>query len=500
MNDASALQKIRRGRQLAGSGALAAALADFEDATRIAPDLVDGWYFLGVTLAKLGRPADAAPALRRALTLVPDRREIIGALAYAEFAVGDYAAALPLLDRLRDAQPRDLDVQLKYGECLSQLARPIDAAGAFRDALGHSPDAPGLWLALAQACDEGGSRDDADRAYRRALALAPRWPRPLAGLLGLQRPAADPALVREAQTLFDDATLPGVERVVLGHELGKAHDASGDHAAAWDCWARANALQRAAAGPLDRDALAARMARKLATRVARTDAVSDDERPVFVVGMPRSGTTLVEQVIAAHPLASGCGEMREVPMLATLAGDAAAAAARYLDAAAARGTPGSRRLVDKQPLNLFNLDVIARWFANARVIWCRRDPRDVGLSIFSELMSPDARFATDLSDIAHFHDAHVALMTHWQHALQLPILEVDYERVVDDFAGEARRIVEFTGLEWDESCLEFHRAAGAVQTPSRWQVRRPVHRGAVGRWRNYERELEPLVTALRSSA
>lgn len=494
------MQKIRRGRQLATGGDLAAALVEFEHAVRIAPGIVDGWYFLGVTLAKLGRPRDAAAALHRALSLMPDQIEIVGALAYAEFNSGEFAAAAPLFRRVCDTQPRNVDAQLKYGECLSQLGKPDEAAAAFRDAIAESPDAPELWLALGQACEEGGHRADADDAYRQAAVLAPAWPRPLAGLLALQRPEPDTELVKRGQAMFDDNTLPATERMALGHELGKAHDARGAYAEAWDCWVRANAMRREAAGPLDRDALAARLKQKLATKVAKADAVSDDPRPVFIVGMPRSGTTLVEQIIAAHPMAAGCGEMREVPALAATVSDAASAAALYLAAAVARGHPGSQRLVDKQPLNLFNLDAIARWFRNAHVIWCRRDPRDVGLSIFSELMSPEARFATDLADIAHYHGAHVTLMSHWKTALHLPILEVEYERLVDDFAGEARRIVEFTGLDWDPACLDFHRAAGPVQTPSRWQVRQPVHRGAMGRWRHYKRELKPLITALKSCA
>lgn len=497
MSDALALQKSRRGRELASAGDLTAALVEFEQVVRVAPGLVDGWFFLGVTLSKLGRPHDAGPALRRALALAPHRIEIIGELAYAEFDAGDFAAALPLFRSLCDAKPLNLDASLKLGECLSQLGKPDEAAAAFRGALARSPEAPGLWLALGQACDEGGHRADAEHAYRRALDHAPGWPRPVAGLLALQRSAADQKLIERAQAMFDDHSLASADRIVLGHELGKAYDARGAYAAAWECWTRSNAMQRASAGPLDRDALALRVKQKLATTVTRADAASADPRPVFIVGMPRSGTTLVEQIIAAHPLAAACGEMREIPMLAATAAQASDAAARYLSAAATRGAPDSARLVDKQPLNLFNLDAIARWFANARVIWCRRDPRDVGLSIFSELMSPDARFATDLADIAHFYDAHIKLMSHWQTALHLSILEVDYECLVDSFADEAQRIVEFTGLEWDLTCLDFHRAAGAVQTPSRWQVRRPVHRGSVGRWRHYERELAPLINALK---
>ena len=500
MNTASALQLTRRGRERANAGDLAAALADFEQAVRIAPHVVDGWFFLGVTLDRIGRPAEAASALRRAVELVPDRIEVIGALAYAEFRAGNPLGAEPLFAQVCRARPRDVDCHLKHGECLSQLARTEEAVEVFRAALARMPEEPGLWLALAQACDESGDRDGARGAYEQALALKPGWPRALAGLLSIDRGRAPDGLIAQARAIVDDRSLDPTGRVILGHELGKALDAREEYDAAMEVWQLANGLRREQAGPLDRGALAARVEGYLRVTVAPGSGASDDPRPVFVVGMPRSGTTLVEQVLAAHPQVAACGEMRELAQLAhglpqearTDNARMAFEANRYLAAAVRRGgDKQAARLVDKQPLNLFYLDLVAQLFSAAHVIWCRRDPRDLALSIFAEHMSPETRFSTDLDDIAHFLEATETVMAHWQQALPLPILEVSYETFVGEFDTQARRLVDFVGLPWDDACLSFHERAGAVQTPSRWQVRRPIHAGSVERWRHYERWFRP---------
>ena len=424
-------------------------------------------------------------------------------LAYAQFRSGEFAAAEPLFRQICRARPTDVDCELKRGECLSQLGDPAAAADAFRGALARMPAEAGLWLALAQACDEAGDRDAAETAYGQALALHPDWPLALAGLLALHRADSGDDLVARAQALFDDDAADPTGRTILGHELGKAYDARGDYARAMDCWQRAHGLRRAQAGAFDRAAHAARIESKLAITMPAGSGVSDDPRPVFVVGLPRSGTTLVEQLVGAHPAAVACGEMRELAQLAHALPPPARvddarmrlAAERYLEAAVRRGGADAERLVDKQPLNSLNLDLVARMFNSAHVIWCRRDVRDVGLSIFSEHMSPETRFAADLADIGWYHGLHERLMRHWQRALPVPVLTVDYETLVADFEAEAQRIVAFLGLPWDAACLDFHRGAGAVQTPSRWQVRRPVNQRSVGRWRNYEPWLAPLLSA-----
>src|SRR5690606_26154961 len=189
---------------------------------------------------------------------------------------------------------------------------------------------------------------------------------------------------------------------------------------------------------------------------------SGDERPVFVVGMPRSGTTLTEQIIATHSRAHGCGELPDLPLLLKTLGarwpDSAAdldaaflerEAARYLQAASRHAAEGVLRLVDKTPLNYFNLGLVAMLFPRARIVWCRRDPRDIAISIYSENFALDAQFATSLDAIAHSIALQTRLMRHWQSVLPLPIRELQYEALVEFPETEARGLVDFLGLDWE---------------------------------------------------
>src|SRR5690606_8816251 len=160
-------------------------------------------------------------------------------------------------------------------------------------------------------------------------------------------------------------------------------------------------------------------------------------------------------------------------------------AARYLEAAARHAPASAVRLVDKAPLNYYNLGLVALLFPRARVIWCRRDPRDIALSIYGENFSLDAPFSTDLEAIAHSIALQARLMHHWQSVLPLPIHELRYESLVASPEPEARRLIDFLGLAWEPACPAFHRSNRAVQTPRRWQVREPIHARSAGRWRRY---------------
>lgn len=227
---------------------------------------------------------------------------------------------------------------------------------------------------------------------------------------------------------------------------------------------------------------------------------------MFIVGMPRSGTTLVEQILSAHPQVHGCGERAgiaqiagEIARIPQLRWPADAAlldpawcrqrAAAYLEGA---GDACAARVVDKQPYNFLHVGLLGLLFARARIVWCRRDPRDIALSIYSESLSPASAFATDLDDIRLVIEGQERLMRHWQAVSALPILEVAYEDVVADVETSARRLVAFSGLDWDDVCLSFHLSARPVQTLSRWQVRQPMHARSVGRWRHYPQWFKPL--------
>lgn len=508
---------------LAHSGQYEQALQHFKATTSALPDFADGWYFLGITLVREKRDSDALPVLRTAHKLAPDNPKILRALADAEFKVGFPADGLPLWQELERKQPDSVDVRLRMGETLSRLGFHDRAITLYNQALVRAPGEADLWMALAQAEEDSGNRVAAQQAYEQALALRPNWAFPISGLLGLQRGKVSEALVDQAMLLQQSASLSDPERALLGYELGKMHDSRGEYKAAMSCWKDANSARQRITGKPD--------PQRLERSVDKTIEIfqpelfqrfkgigSTDTRFVFVVGMPRSGTTLTEQIMASHPDAFGCGELPDVALIARNLGSSmgtrqawpevitamtdtmlSESISRYSEAATRHAPTSAERLIDKAPLNFMYLGFVALMFPAARVIWCRRDPRDIAISIYGENFAIEERLATSLEGIGHYINQQNRLMRHWQ-SMNPSIMELNYESLVSDIEVEAMKLLSFIGLPWDPACLEFHKSERGVQTPSRWQVKQPVHTRSVGRWRNYSSELAPLLQALHLDA
>lgn len=231
---------------------------------------------------------------------------------------------------------------------------------------------------------------------------------------------------------------------------------------------------------------------------------SDSQKPVFVVGMMRSGTTLVEQIIGSHPAVSAAGELtfwsevlrkhestlRREPPSDKLRAKVAADCLRTLGAYSS----DALRVVDKAPVNSDYLGIIHAVFPNARMIYVRRDPIDVCLSCYFQQFSATLNFTMDLSDLAHYYREHRRLVAHWRAVLPAgTLLEVPYAELVADQETWTRRMVEFLGLEWDARCLDFQQTKRTVTTASYWQVRQKIYRGSVGRWQNYKKFIGPLL-------
>jgi tetratricopeptide (TPR) repeat protein len=496
------------GQLLASAMQIDEAIAAFRRATAQQPDLIEAWYFLGMTLYGARRDAEALPVLARAHALAPEHPQILRALAETEYALEYYAEALTRYDRIAAAgQGIDAMLFLRLSQCRRRLGEPQAALMVARAALERFPDDAPLRMELGWVHEDIGDAAQAQEAYAHAHALRPGWGDPLAASIALLRADAPEDMVREADAMLVQAVVSEHEQAYLHHVLGKRDDARGDYAGAARHWSAANTLRRHVDNAFDRAEFSAKVDAAIEAltsnllRLRHRDALRD-ERLIFIVGMPRSGTTLVEQILAAHPQVYGCGELTGIVSIAQNAFertgllwpqeavrfDAAwlrGSAAGYLQAAAMQAPPEAKRLVDKQPYNFLHVGLIAMLFADARIVWCRRDARDVALSIFSESFSPLSSYATDLEDIRFFIEEQQRMMRHWQTVSPLPILEVRYEEVVADTEAQARRLIDFAGLPWDPSCLEFHRSGRSVQTLSRWQVRQPVHMRSVGRWRNY---------------
>ena len=504
----------------AHAGEYPAALESFRAATRLLPSHVDSWYFLGITLLQLRRDGEALPALRRAHQLNPAHPKALRALADLEFRIGYPVDALPLWRNLLQLDPDDTEACLKTCETLSRLGFHGEAIDLYEATLQRAPEAADLWMAVAQAHEDNDDRNAAEQAYKRALELKPGWAFAVSGLLGLKRGGASDGLVKEAADLQADPSLPDADRALIGYELGKVFDGRGDHEAAMASWKDANAARKRMIGEPDIKRLYAGVERTI--QVFSQDFFakaglggSPDPRMVFIVGMPRSGTTLTEQIIASHPQAHGCGELpdlalivRNLPVLLntratwpdfveSMTGSALQdSIARYTQASTRHAPTAALRLVDKAPLNFFHLGLVPMMFPQARILWCRRDPRDVAVSIYGENFSLEEKVATSFAGIGHYINLQERLMRHWQAVLPLPILESGYEALVSAPEEQARKIIDFTGLPWDPACLDFHLSGRGVQTPSRWQVKQPMHTRSVGRWRNYAAELAPLLAVL----
>jgi hypothetical protein len=243
---------------------------------------------------------------------------------------------------------------------------------------------------------------------------------------------------------------------------------------------------------------------RLVVDAAAVDTARASIKPVFVVGMARSGTSLVEQIIASHPGAAGAGELRfwttlvqrhaEALRQAPLAEPLRLTAARDYLAKLARHADAALRVVDKAPINADYLGIIHTVFPNARIIYLRRDPVDTCLSCYFQQFSVALEYSMDLADLAHYYRSHERLVAHWHAVLpRESILDVPYAELVCDQEGWTRRILDFIGLEWDVRCLSFQDTSRTVATGSAWQVRQKIYKSSMQRWRNYEKFLGPLL-------
>ncbi|SFF68673.1 Tfp pilus assembly protein PilF [Fontimonas thermophila] len=502
---------------------LAAALPHMERLVALQPHNPDAWHNLGKLLGDLRELESARQAFERSLQLAPDRRPTLVTYARTLAACGDDEGAERIWERIIALQPNIAEgyqglaeVQFARGHlhrCLETYRRGVQAV----------PDSPEMHMGLAQLTEDLGDREGAERSFRQALALRPDWPIALEGLLTLIRDRAEPELLTRARAIVEDPRRPPQDRANVGFGLGKALDAR-DPDAAFAIWTLANRARREQIGPYDRDRLTRRIDRTIAAfsdaQYERLRNAGDpDPRPVFVIGMPRSGTTLVEQIIAAHPQAHGYGELPEIGRIARelprRAGSIQkwpevlsvvdeqvlkSAAADYLANLVRREPSSAMRWIDKAPLNFFYAGLIALMFPRATIIWCRRDPRDVCVSIYGENFSLDQGFATDLADLGYFYREHMRLMRHWCRLFGERIYECVYEDLVAAPEAGTRRLIDVVGLPWDDACLAFHRNDRAVLTPSRWQVRQPMYAQSVGRWRRYARHIGPLLEALGDEA
>jgi len=501
------------GLLLCEKGDFPVALAHCRRAVELAPELAEVHNNLGNALRGLGQFAAAEGAFRRALRLEPS--------AARHTNLGNLLADLGRFDEVercyRRAITLDPGFAMAHHALAAELRRRGDLAAAvesFRRAARLNPSQAVVWNDLGHALRALGQLEEALDAFRRALAVDPDLAEAYRNLANCARLPADGLEAARATALAARPDLPLDQRAAAAFALGKALDDADRCDEAFAAYEEANRLYRkflAGAGVrFDAEALRREVDEtiKAFTPSFFTSAANrgdPSELPVFIVGMPRSGTSLVEQIVASHSQIFGAGELKEIGALASEFAPAMAAsdpalvrrlADSHLQRLRSLGR-GAARVIDKLPDNVFKLGVIATLFPHARVIFCRRDPRDTCLSCyFQKFLGSQLLFSYDLADCARRFIETERLAAHWRRVLPLPQLDVYYEDVVADLEGESRRLITFLGLDWEPGCLDFHRTSRIVATASAWQVRQPLHRRSVGRWRHYSRHLGPLLDML----
>lgn len=513
--DAEALLGL--GNALASLGRAGEALARFEAALAQDPALAAAWTGTGLALLALERAGEAAAAFEKALAGGADpvlprlnlgrMREAAGAL---EEAIAHYRAAL-------EAAPDDAGILNRIGYAMLLWGEPKEARAHIDRALMLDPDLADAHFSSGFHHQQQGRFAESVACFEAALERAPGHGQALYALATMQD-AGD----TEERIARIEASLKAVEsgdaRSALEFALAKLLDAQGRYDDAFRRVASANAA-RAAIVQFNADAYSRATDALIAATPAeffeaRHDFGDPRELPVLIVGMPRSGTTLVEQILASHPEVHGAGELDNLRALiatlperlgmaevypTTLAGIDAegsrALGAEHLAALAALA-PEASQVVDKMPNNFLRLAFVALALPGTRIIHCRRDSIDTCLSCFFQYFAIGQEFTYDLAHLGQCYRDYERLMTHWRAVLPLSMLDVRYEDLVADQETVSRRMVEFCGLDWDASCLRYYETRRTVRSASLWQVRQPVYTSSIGRWRRYEAHLGPLIEAL----
>jgi tetratricopeptide (TPR) repeat protein len=464
-----------------------------------------------------GRPAEAAEAYAALLALRPDMPDTWFNLAMMHRQAGRPHEALAAYQQALDRRIRGPEeVHLNRAVIFSDDLDQSEAAKAELDqALTLAPAYLPALLNLGNLHEDRGEREEAQDAYRRALAAAPPPDAPLAlsRLASATRftSSADPLITR-LKAALTAPVLPSADRAELGFALGRALDEVGAYDEAFAAYHQANLASRTATGArYDRAAHEAHVDRIMAAfpqPVAgpTTTSQASDDAPVFILGMFRSGSTLVERILAAHSGVVSGGELPLIPRLAAsispypeAVSEASASPIEtwrrtYLDALRT-ARAGSGLITDKRPDNFLHLGLIKTLFPDARIIHTVRRPLDVGLSNYFLHLDRSMAHATDLADIGHWIGQHDRLMAHWKR-LYPDILTVDYDVLVAEPRPVISAILGHCGLDWEDAVLDFHQARGAVRTASVWQIRQPLYQASSGRSRHYEAHLEPLRASL----
>ncbi|WP_137389781.1 tetratricopeptide repeat-containing sulfotransferase family protein [Rhodoligotrophos defluvii] len=492
----------------------------YRRAITLRPDYLDAHNNLATLLVALDRTDEALRALGEILKKKPDHVPALISAARAQSRRNNVALAEAAVKRALKLDPKNSEALCVYGQVCHDADRYDEAVKVLEQSVASKPDNVEALNLLGIALKSVGRMEEAKEAFAKALKLQPLAIGAYSNLVDLEKFTPDHPMFVAMTNLMDKVKNPEDERFMALHfSLGKAYDDIGDVEKSFYHYRLGTKLRRAKLNYNEaevmkffdqiRDVFSAEF---FANRPFEGN---PSPVPVFIVGMPRSGSTLTEQILASHPKVHGAGEIKtltqslgflrqkfpNLPRYPEMArrmkpSQFATVAEHYLGTVS-RLSAGAERVTDKLLTNYYFAGLVHALFPNAKIIHTMRDPVDTCLSTFTKLFKDDMPHSYDLAELGRYYRKYEELMEHWRNVLPAGImLDVKYEDVVADVEAHARRVVDFVGLEWDDQCLAFHESNRPVKTASVSQVRKPIYSSSVERWRRYERHLGELLEAL----
>jgi len=455
----------------------------YQQTLELHPDYADAHYNLANILQIFGATKSAENHYRKAIECNPNHVAAMHGLGQLLSSQGEIDSALELLENARRLQPTSQDISAAIADIYEKLGNHEMALAVLEPLLKSQLISPGVSLSYAKSAPYFNKHEDAIKILKRQLI---------------------------------NSALPSQIKAEIHFSLGNLLDSIDDFEEAFENFKLGNATRTSTTD--EASFIQLRGIQKQFTcdkheQASRSNVPSS--KPVFIVGMPRSGTTLVEQIVSSHPLISGAGELsyigdilnsfperfgssRNYPtcMDELSVADLNTLAQEYLKNLS-KHAPDATRITDKMPHNFLHLGLIDRLFPNSRIIHCVRSPMDTCLSIYFHNFSGNHPYTNNLRALGEYYKGYIELMNHWKRIIRIPLMEVVYEDLVENQEAVSRNMISFCEVDWDQQCLRFNESERIVNTPSYDQVRQPIYTKSINRWKNYEKHLEPLITALK---
>jgi tetratricopeptide (TPR) repeat protein len=513
-----ARQQVAKAAEHHRAGRLSEAEAIYREILQRDPRNLEALRLLALIAMTTEHYGQAEQLLKRAVEIAPDFLAAWVDLSRAQLERLDLPAAHASIERAVTLSPHSANVRIHVANVLARSGRHDQAIETYRQAIGLKPGMPAGFLGLGNTLKTVGRQAEAIEAYRQATVLRPEASEAWWSLSNLKTFRFEDGEIATMERQLELPSLSEEARVQFCFALAKASEDRGDYARAFELYARGNRTRRALE---DYDPVQTEMINERIVKVFDAGFVArhagrghPDPAPIFVVGLPRSGSTLIEQILASHSQVDATHELPEVGRLIQginrdrkdrtaypeavleFSDDAWASLGRSYIEQTRQYRHDAPRFIDKNPNNFASIGLLSLALPNARFINTRRHPLDTCLSCYRQLFAKGQPFTYDLVELGEYYLQYDRMMAHWHAVLPGRVLDVQYESVVADQAGETRRLLEFCGLPWEDACLRYYETERAIRTASSEQVRRPIYTDSVGLWRHYRSELAELIEIL----